>query len=144
MKTKTRGRGRNLPVPILVLAVALVAVAALRLMGVGAAEARHPDPRPEITAQHVIPSEQYPAYPRIAAVYREAARIPQVLDGLYCYCDCSKHSAHRSLLTCFESDHGAGCDVCLSEATVAAEMTREGASLQAIREAIDGMYASAR
>jgi hypothetical protein len=69
-----------------------------------------------------------------------AADIPQVLDGLYCHCDCSNHSGHRSLLTCFQDDHGAACDVCLTEAALAFRMTGEGRSLKEIRKAVDDLY----
>jgi len=64
-----------------------------------------------------------------------------VLDGLYCHCECSKHSDHRSLLSCFESDHGAMCDICLGEAAMAFKMTQEGKNLSEIRSAIDARFA---
>ena len=75
------------------------------------ANAHHPDPRDDLSALTVASSSRYASYPRIAEVYDMAAEIPHVLDGLYCHCDCSKHSNHRSLLTCFQDDHGAGCVV---------------------------------
>lgn len=137
-------RKRAVPVPIVALAVVLVIVAGYRVLSVREARARHPEPRPGVTAERVMPAQYFAAYPRVASVYREAAAIPHVLDGLYCYCDCSKHSGHRSLLTCFESDHAAACDVCLGEALMAAQMTGDGASLDEIREAIDRTYGAAR
>jgi hypothetical protein len=88
----------------------------------------------------VAPAARYAAYPRIAEVYAMAAQIPHVLDGIYCYCDCSKHSDHRSLLTCFQDDHGAACDVCLTEAALAFRMVGEGRSLKEIRKAVDDLY----
>jgi len=100
----------------------------------------HPDPRPEITGVTVIPASRYVGYARVSAVYAQAAEIAAILDGLYCYCDCSRHSGHRSLLTCFESDHGAACDVCLTEAAIASRMTKDGRSLDEIRDAIDELY----
>ena len=102
----------------------------------------HPDPRPDITGETVIPASRYLQYARISAVYGQAAEIASILDGLYCHCDCSKHSGHRSLLTCFESDHGAACDICLSEAAIAYRMTKEGRSLDEVRNAIDELYGS--
>lgn len=105
-----------------------------------ASAAHHPTPRTGLTAADVEVAERYAAYPRIAEVYTMAAQIPQVLDGLYCYCDCSRHSGHRSLLTCFQDDHGAACDVCLTEAALAYRMTQDGKSLKEIRKAVDGLY----
>lgn len=102
----------------------------------------HPDPRPEITGETVVPAARYASYPRVNAVYTQAAEISAILDGLYCYCDCARHSGHRSLLSCFESDHAAACDVCMSEASIAHRMTMDGRSLHEVREAIDEFYGS--
>ena len=100
----------------------------------------HPDPRPEITGGTVVPASRYASYARVGAVYAQAAEVAAVLDGLHCYCDCSRHSGHRSLLTCFETDHAAACDVCLTEAAIAYRMTKDGRSLDEIRDAIDELY----
>jgi hypothetical protein len=43
-----------------------------------------------------------------ARAYRVAQEIPDVLDQLYCYCECDRHLGHKSLLSCFTDDHGAG------------------------------------
>ena len=43
-----------------------------------------------------------------ARAYQIAREIPDVLDQLYCYCECDKHLGHKSLLSCFTDDHGAG------------------------------------
>jgi hypothetical protein len=43
-----------------------------------------------------------------AVAYRIANEIPDILDQLYCYCECDKHLGHKSLLSCFTDDHGAG------------------------------------
>ncbi len=100
----------------------------------------HPEPRPGLTGSTVVPASRYAQFARVSAVYGQAAEIPSVLDGLYCHCDCSQHSGHRSLLTCFESDHAAACDICMSEAAIAYRMTKSGRSLEEIRAAIDELY----
>ena len=102
----------------------------------------HPEPRPGLTGATVIPASRYVQYARVSAVYAQAREIAPTLDGIYCHCDCSKHSGHRSLLSCFESDHGAACDICLSEATIAYRMLKEGRTLDEIRSAIDELYGS--
>jgi hypothetical protein len=102
---------------------------------------RHPQPRADVTADAVVAADRYASAPDVARVYSMAHEIPEVLDGLHCYCDCARNFGHRSLLTCFESDHGAGCDICLREAAIAAEMHSQGASLNQIRDRIDGMFA---
>lgn len=101
----------------------------------------HPQPRPDVTAAEVVPAARYASYPRIAEVYGLASRIPEVLDGLYCYCQCSEHAGHYSLLDCFKSDHGANCDVCLSQAALAYRMTEDGEGLDGIRKATDRLFA---
>ena len=97
----------------------------------------HPGPRAGARGDRVQPPARYAADPQIAGVYAEVAKIPEVIDGIYCYCHCSEHHGHRSLLSCFEDDHGAECEICLAEAFGAAMMHREGASLEEIRRTID-------
>jgi hypothetical protein len=101
----------------------------------------HPEPRAEVDHSHVVPAEQYAAVPRVARTYERVAEIPHVIDGIYCYCACSEHSGHYSLLDCFHDDHGAYCDICLSQADIAYRMHKgEGRSLEEIRQAVDRIY----
>lgn len=125
-------------------AAALVVVVMLQRPAGGgqAATAAHPTPQPGITAVQVLPVSFVPRTPGAAEAYAAARNAAATLDGVYCYCDCSKHAGHRSLLTCFESDHGAYCDVCMGEAIVAAGMAQQGRSLEAIRTAIDLQFGS--
>lgn len=102
----------------------------------------HPDPRPGITAERVLQAGMVPIGPGTLEAYEAARRVPQVLDGLFCHCNCAKFYGHRSLLTCFESEHGARCDICMQEAMMAEEMTGSGKSLAQIRKAIDARFRS--
>jgi len=111
-----------------------------RPTGGDAAASTHPTPRPGITAEKVVPQSLVPRTPGANEAYAAAREAAATLDGVYCYCDCSKHAGHRSLLTCFESDHGAHCDVCMGEAMVASEMAKQGRSLTKIRTAIDRQF----
>lgn len=121
---------------------AVVAAGIGVLVYAGQADAgRHPTPRPEGERVEVVSSSRYQAYPRIAQVYRHAARAAEVIDGLYCYCNCSEHAGHYSLLDCFETDHAARCDVCLSEADLAYDLARDGEDLDAIRQTVDDTFA---
>ena len=104
----------------------------------------HPDPRPGITADSVVPAQMVMNTPGAADAYAVARQIPQVLDGLYCHCDCSKHLGHRSLLTCFTGDHAAQCDICMGEAMMAGRMAAAGNSLDQIRQAIDAQFGATR
>ena len=100
----------------------------------------HPEPRPGVTAAQILPDFAIPKNPGALEAYAAARSAPRTLDGVYCHCDCSKHAGHRSLLTCFESNHGAYCDICMGEAMVASGMAARGQSLMAIREAIDRQF----
>ena len=91
-------------------------------------------------AEHVADPSQFEDYPRVASVYRAAAENPQLLDGIYCYCDCKEHARHYSLLDCYASDHAAMCDVCLKEAEMAFQLARDGVELAGIRDIIDQLY----
>lgn len=44
---------------------------------------------------------------KAALAHRVARDIPEVLDQLYCYCQCDKSVGHRSLLSCFTDGHAA-------------------------------------
>lgn len=44
---------------------------------------------------------------KTARAYQVASEIPDVLDQIYCYCECDKHMGHLNLLSCFTDSHGA-------------------------------------
>jgi len=122
----------------------LAGVAVVGLLGTQRASGRvvHPEPRPGVTAERVLPPSAVPHTPGAADAYAAARGAPHMLDGVHCYCECAKHSGHRSLLTCFESDHGSHCDICIGEATLAASLAAQGSSLGDIRRAIDQRFGS--
>jgi hypothetical protein len=139
---KREPTSRRKVTPWVITAVAgLGLVAGLARLGSMVAP-RHPDPRPGVSAQHVLARSQIAGYADQAAAYEAARRYPLVLDGLYCHCDCTEHFGHRSLLTCFESQHGASCDICIGEAILAARMHQQGATLDQIRQAVDAQFGS--
>lgn len=124
----------------------ITGVAGAALVGVllfpRTAGARHPDPRPGITAVGVLADAAVPNTAGAAAAYQAARALPQVMDGLYCYCHCKESQGHRSLLVCFESNHGAYCDICQNEAMLASQLSVSGVSLEQIRQAIDERFKS--
>jgi Protein of unknown function with PCYCGC motif len=77
---------------------------------------------------------------KIETAYQVAQDTPDVLDQLYCYCQCDKHSGHRSLLSCYTDNHAANCDVCVNEALDAAQMLKQGYNMAEIRRQIDRKY----
>lgn len=99
------------------------------------AKSHHPAPRPGITGENVLRGERVPENAREA--YTIAARIPDVLDGLFCHCDCHERDGLRSLLECFEEEMATTCAICQNQAILAGEMHDDGKSLRQIRDAID-------
>jgi uncharacterized protein with PCYCGC motif len=99
----------------------------------------HPDPRPGVTAEHVLPADHFKD-PKVAKNYDLAREIPEVLDGLYCHCDCSKSMHHRSLLSCFESEQPSGCGTCQEEMKLAYRLHKDGKTLDDIRKAVDDRW----
>ncbi len=77
---------------------------------------------------------------KIETAYQVAHDMPEVLDQLYCYCECDKHAGHRSLLSCYVDNHAAKCDVCVNEALDASRMMKQGYKMTEIKSAIDRKY----
>jgi hypothetical protein len=126
--------------PWLVAGSAVVAIVAIVVATRPAGVGHHPTPRPRITGAKVLPASLFGADERLVRAYTAARTMPEVLDGLYCYCHCREDMGHVSLLTCYESEHAASCDICLTEATMAAQMHGQGATLEEIRRAIDARF----
>lgn len=90
----------------------------------------------------------------IRATYEFAARHPEVLNYMPCFCGCER-AGHGSNHDCFIGardrngkvtswdTHGIGCEVCIDVAESAMQMHNSGASVTAIRAAIDKRYAQA-
>ena len=126
--------------PWLIAGGAALALVAVLVVARGGKAANHPDPRPGVTAERVLPPLMVPNTPSAAEAHAAARGAPAVLDGIYCHCNCSRTVGHRSLLTCFESEHGASCDICMGEAQLAARLAAQGKTLQLIRQAIDARF----
>jgi hypothetical protein len=90
--------------------------------------------------------------PMTRAAYEFAARHPEVLRHMPCYCGCERNG-HGHNEDCFitrrETDgrpvwnpHGIGCGICIDVAREAARLHREGVKVPDIRTAIDAKYRS--
>ena len=90
---------RSLVLVILGVLVVLPADAPLLLAAApGAARARR-ETRPTLDPARFVG--------KAALGHRIAREIPDVLDQLYCYCECDKHAGHKSLLSCYTDGHAA-------------------------------------
>jgi hypothetical protein len=91
--------------------------------------------------------------PVIRTAYEFAARHPEVMKYVPCFCGCER-SGHKDNHDCFVSardstqkvtawePHGLVCEICISVAQQASQMHNSGASLTAIRASIEQKYAS--
>jgi len=132
----------NAKLPWAIAGAALLALVLFLTLGREQGHAAvHPDSRPNVTAERVLPPSFLTNERGVVEAYAAARNAPQVLDGIFCYCQCARNFGHRSLLTCFESDHGSRCDICVGEATLAAQLAAQGNSLAAVRRAIDARFA---
>lgn len=82
-----------------------------------------------------LPPERFFGSARTA--YQVAKEIPQTLAQLPCYCYCDESFGHKSLHSCYETDHSSQCAVCVSEALLAYRLQKEqGLTPPQIRERI--------
>lgn len=68
--------------------------------------------------------------------YEAAAKIGNVLYQQPCYCYCDRGHGHKSLRSCFESEHGAACSACMKEVFYTYAMTKQKKTSAQIREGI--------
>ena len=87
-----RKRARRLVLVVLAALVALIAAAPVT------GRARR-ETRPTLDPARFVG--------KVALAHRVAREIPDVLDQLYCYCQCDKHAGHKSLLSCYTDGHAA-------------------------------------
>ena len=81
--------------------------------------------KPGATAA-IMPADQLPPEfqaPYQVRAYQLAAKIPDELNQMPCYCYCER-IGHKSLHTCFESVHGAHCGICMKEVFYTYEQTK--------------------
>src|SRR6266705_5065581 len=68
--------------------------------------------------QGALPATMNPEFfpdPVVQNAYAIAAKIKKTLYQQPCYCHCDRSQGHGSLLDCFASKHGAGCNICINE-----------------------------
>ena len=110
------------------------------------APAFHATPPPKGEVLPAILTEQQLANagvtePVVKYAYKAAAKAPRVMYQQPCYCYCDRNHGHKSLHTCFESEHGANCSTCMQEALFAEQETKKGKTPAQIRaEIIHGDY----
>ena len=75
-------------------------------------------------------------YPYQTHAYKLAAKIPNVIYQMPCYCYCDRGMGHNSLHSCFSGSHGAQCGTCLKELYYTYQMNKQGKTTKEIRAGI--------
>jgi Protein of unknown function with PCYCGC motif len=119
----------------------LVALVAMAMFAQGDVPAHHTAPPAKgAKVPSILPAPERwgPSFKYAVQVraYEVADKIPNVLYQLPCYCHCDRSIGHTSLHSCFESIHGANCDICMKEAFYAYQMTKQKKTAAQIREGI--------
>jgi Protein of unknown function with PCYCGC motif len=80
--------------------------------------------------------------PEAKASYEVAQKYPKTLDQLHCFCECQESMTHRhkTLLTCFTSNHAAGCGICMREALLAGELKDKGTPDDQIESTVESVF----
>jgi len=106
-------------------------------------QTEHPDPRPGIDASDVLTVEQLAGSDKdVIAIFDMVREIPQIVDGIHCYCGCATQPEFRSLLICYTGVGMArACHICQGEGKLVYRRWKEGQTLDQIRRAIDARYA---
>jgi Protein of unknown function with PCYCGC motif len=80
--------------------------------------------------------------PEAKPSYEAARKYPKTLDQLHCFCECQESMTHRhkTLLTCFTSNHAAGCGICMREALLAAELKDKGMPDDQIENTVESVF----
>ncbi len=121
-----------------IVSVVLVISVALGYMLAGGPSSAGPkalggETRPTMSPAHFVG--------KTSASYRAAREIPEILDKIYCYCQCQDNFGHKSLLTCFVDRHGSQCGICMDEALMAHDMHKKGHDAKTIVERVNSYFA---
>jgi hypothetical protein len=109
-------------------------------------ENRAPAPQREPAYHHqpptgLLPATLDPAQFRNEKVAFVAYCIARKIRGLLyqepCYCECDQFAGHQSLLDCYTSRHGRGCEKCQAEVFFIYEQSRAGRTADEIRALMD-------
>ena len=103
----------------------------------------HPDPRPGIDGRNVLTAEGLRGYgDDIIELFNHVREMPQIADGLRCYCRCTGQPGLRSLLSCYEGGGmAADCEICQAEGRLVYNRFKEGQTLEQIRRAVEARFA---
>ena len=78
---------------------------------------------PPATLPPTLPPEKFTG--KTLAAYKAVREIPRTIAQLPCYCFCDEAHGHKSLHSCYETEHAGGCAVCVEEVLLAYRLEKE-------------------
>ncbi len=76
----------------------------------------------------------------VARTYKIAKENRELIDSLYCYCNCKKSIGHKSLLTCFVDRHAVNCSICKNQTLYAYSLYQKDNDIAQVRVAVDKRF----
>jgi hypothetical protein len=95
------------------------------------------EPQPDTLAPTLAPDN---FWGNSRQAYDVAKKIPQTLAQLPCYCHCDIAHGHKSLQSCFVTEHADSCGICIGEALMAYQLEKQKVPMQEIRKRIIAAY----
>jgi len=77
---------------------------------------------------------------KTAAAYKIAKDNRDLIDSMFCYCNCKKNIGHKSLLSCFADTHAVSCSICQDQAFYASSRYKKGDDITRVRAAVDKRF----
>lgn len=77
---------------------------------------------------------------KTAQAYHIAKENIDLLDSMYCFCNCKKNNGHKSLLSCYVDKHAANCKICQDQTLYAYQLHKKGDDIVSIRNAVDKKF----
>ncbi len=77
---------------------------------------------------------------KTAAAYKIAKDNRELIDSMFCYCNCKKNFGHKSLLSCYVDTHAVKCSICQDQAFYASSRYKKGNDITGARAAVDKRF----
>ncbi len=77
---------------------------------------------------------------KTAAAYKIAKDNRELIDSMFCYCNCKKNIGHQSLLSCYVDTHAVNCSICQDQAFYASSRYKKGDDITRVRAAVDKRF----
>ena len=75
-----------------------------------------------------------------AKAYQMAKDNRELLDSMFCYCNCKKNYGHKSLLSCYVDNHADKCKICRDQTFYANSQYEQGKDIGQVRIAVDKKF----